>query len=460
MPHPMPHVVVVLPGILGSTLQRKGQDVWAVSPSALLRGIWTLGSSVTDLALKDDPPELEDLGDGITAPSLLPDLHLIPGLWKIDGYRKLTKSILNTFDVKPGENYFEFPYDWRRDNRVHAKRLQRNAIGWLKRWREKAPNAKLILIAHSMGGLISRYYLEKLEGWRDTKALITFGTPYRGSLKALNFIANGVQKKVGPKVLLDLSDLLRSLTSVYQLLPIYPCCTNGGPMQRVTEATGIPYLDPVRTQAAFEFHNEIRSAVDQHLKDPEYLNHRYKIHPIVGTHQPTLQSAMLANGKLRVIADLGGEDMDGDGTVPRVSATPIELSDDGGEMFAAEAHASLQNHDGIWVNLEGILRTDLLHLSKFQGDGPAERVRLRLALDDVYSPDEQVEIRARPDSPVDSLQGLVVNVGSRREQCFGLQPDADGWYRGTAGTLGTGTYRITVYGSGEVLPVTDVIAVM
>ena len=42
----------------------------------------------------------------------------------------------------------------------------------------------------SMGGLVSRYFLEVLEGWRDARALLTFGTPYRGSLNALDALAS------------------------------------------------------------------------------------------------------------------------------------------------------------------------------------------------------------------------------------------------------------------------------
>ena len=48
-----------------------------------------------------------------------------------------------------------------------------------------------------MGGLVSRYYLEVLGGWRDTRRLITFGTPYRGSLNAVDFAANGFSKFFG-----------------------------------------------------------------------------------------------------------------------------------------------------------------------------------------------------------------------------------------------------------------------
>jgi triacylglycerol esterase/lipase EstA (alpha/beta hydrolase family) len=45
-----------------------------------------------------------------------------------------------------------------------------------------------------MGGLISRYYLEVLEGWRDCRALVTFGTPYRGAVDAVNYLANGYKQ--------------------------------------------------------------------------------------------------------------------------------------------------------------------------------------------------------------------------------------------------------------------------
>jgi hypothetical protein len=33
-----------------------------------------------------------------------------------------------------------------------------------------------------MGGLVARHYLEVFDGWRDTRMLVTFGTPYRGSV--------------------------------------------------------------------------------------------------------------------------------------------------------------------------------------------------------------------------------------------------------------------------------------
>ena len=62
------------------------------------------------------------------------------------------------------------------------RRLKEQTDRWLWEWRRESPEAKLILVGHSMGGLVARYFLECLEGWRDTRQLVTFGTPYRGSL--------------------------------------------------------------------------------------------------------------------------------------------------------------------------------------------------------------------------------------------------------------------------------------
>ncbi len=168
---PMGDVVVLLPGILGSALARDGKEIWAPSPGAIGRALWTLGGSVRSLTLEDDPWEQDDLGDGVTATRVMPDIHIIPGLWGIDGYTAISRLIGDRFDVVPGETYIEFPYDWRRDNRVAARRLRALADEKLHAQRQRNPDAKLVLVGHSMGGLVARYFLECLDGWRDTRML-------------------------------------------------------------------------------------------------------------------------------------------------------------------------------------------------------------------------------------------------------------------------------------------------
>jgi hypothetical protein len=49
----------------------------------------TFGWSIRNLRLERDPPDVDDLADGITAPEVVRDVHLIAGFWKVDGYTKV-----------------------------------------------------------------------------------------------------------------------------------------------------------------------------------------------------------------------------------------------------------------------------------------------------------------------------------------------------------------------------------
>jgi pimeloyl-ACP methyl ester carboxylesterase len=42
----------------------------------------------------------------------------------------------------------------------------------------------LTIVGHSKGGLIATYYVKKLGGWRRTRAVVTLGTPHRGTPRA------------------------------------------------------------------------------------------------------------------------------------------------------------------------------------------------------------------------------------------------------------------------------------
>jgi pimeloyl-ACP methyl ester carboxylesterase len=449
---PMNDVVVLLPGITGSVLQKDGKDVWAVSPGAALRALVSFGHSITDLELQDD----SNLDDGVTAPRVMPDIHIIPGLWKIDGYGKVSSYIKRTFDVQAGKNYFDFPYDWRRDNRVAARQLKDDSDRWLHEWRKEHPEAKLILVGHSMGGLVSRYFLECLDGWRDTRMLVTFGTPYRGSLNALSFIVHGMRKSLGPITLMDLSKLLRSFTSVYQLLPVYPCYqpAEGKDLVRLSDASGIPNLDVQRAQAADAFHREIEHAVEKHIDDDEYMRDRYAIHPIIGTFQPTSQSARTAGDTVEILRQYLGEDRDGDGTVPRDSATPIELKREEGAMFAAERHASLQNLDAVLVQLAGL----------FTGRSTESfrdiKTGIGLDIDDAYATDEPVAVRVRSEDESAEISAVVADAETGQEAARAkLAPGLDEWRETQIPPLPAGTFRLTVSGGPMAQPVTDVFVV-
>jgi Lecithin:cholesterol acyltransferase len=465
----MRDIVIILPGIMGSVLQKDEKDLWAVSGQAAWGALRSLGGAFQQLKLDGDDPDAEYL-DGIIATRLVDDAHIIPGFVKIDGYTRTKRFIIENFDVVENKcfnireskaaNFFEFPYDWRRDIRINAKILKQCLDRRLHQWRESSgiKDAKVILLAHSMGGLVSRYYLEVLEGWRDTKALFTFGTPYRGSPMALNFLTNGYKNQF-----LDLTEVVRSLPSAYELLPIYEMLNVDGRDYRIAESpVALPNIDKARVEDALKFHREIEDAVNIHGNDVEYLRKGYKIVPFVGTDQPTIQSAQFVNGQLRASRELpNGLDsllVDGDGTVPYISAVPIELSNDFRETYLPEQHGSLQNHPKVLTELrsritsaqtKGKEAVRWLELALPESDSPPA---ISLMVDDLYLPGETIDIRVQLlnfNEDPNGVKAKIISVTEGTKFDLDFQMSGQEWV--LTPEIPAGLYRLSI-NTGNVAP--------
>ena len=349
------------------------------------------------------------MGDGVTARELFPDIHLIPGLEKIDGYTGLRNAIAEHFKVTPKRNYFEFAYDWRRDNRVSARRLKTLAESWLSNWRHEKGNnePKMVLICHSMGGLIARYFLEVLDGWRNTRALITFGTPYRGSVKALDYVSNGYS--VGSISLDSVTELFRSFTSIYQLLPIYECCygTAPNPVELTAFPGAIANVDIKRANEALKLHDEMRAAAEKNRLNPEYLNGRYDFAPVIGIGEPTASTVKVSAGSL-VVNEVDG-DRGGDGTVSRESADPPKGEQESAAHYVHGFHGSLQNSVYSWWQLAGILK----------GPYPVPGEKKYLYWDDEKVVSEFLKYSAPP--PTDVAVGLRIRDAYTRSTPIAVQ---------------------------------------
>jgi Lecithin:cholesterol acyltransferase len=451
-------VIVLIPGITGSVLTKHKKTVWAPQAGAAARAFFSGADSIRSLELDGDDPEIDDLGDGVEATGLVQDLHLIPRLVKIDGYTALRRALFERLRLAAGENYFEFPYDWRRDNRVAARKLGIKVEQWLKRRRQSHPSAKVVLVAHSMGGIIGRIYLEMMEGWRNTRRLVTFGTPYSGSLTALDSIANGFS--VGKWFLkTDLSETLRSFTSVYQLLPSYRCFLNSETSEWVyldKVDGGLPNCDPGRLADAMDLHRAIRAAVDANRAGNYEGSGGYDLRPLIGDWQDTKYSARLDDGVVTFSQAREPDETGGDGTVPTVSAIPHEyLESRTNVVFVNEKHGSLQNNPFSSDNL-----ASLLHMVVAAPVFPAPDALLAVEAEDAAE-GEPVTVRAKASVPDRSLACRIQELATGAVKTVPMAKDPHDDHRATLTIppLPEGDYRVTVSGPG-VNPVTDLFSVV
>jgi hypothetical protein len=156
-----------------------------------------------------------------------------------------------------------------------------------------------------------------------------------------------------------------------------------------------------------------------------------------------------------LLQTIDGADNSGDGTVPRVSATPLEMSEAHREIFAAEVHASLQNFDAALVNLTGILTGTEIDLSKFRFAPET----ISIDIDDVYASDA-VAIRAIPSAEAPVTARIIAATTGEIVKELLLQPTGDHFLAMTS--LSPGPYRTTVSAQFQDGPVsaTDVFLVV
>jgi len=218
--------VIIIPGILGSRLRdrRSGHELWPGS-------IYNVLFSARSLALDVDPKTLEPRADDVEA------YDLFRGLLGTDFYG----AIIDTLERQGGyvrgfpglaadagqRRYYVLPYDWRQDNVVTARKLDALIDQIRRDYRD--PKLKVDIVAHSMGGLITRYYIQygaadvldgndfsaNFAGADKIRTAVLLGTPNLGSVNALHSLLAGYH--LGRQAIPV--EALATMPSVYELLP-------------------------------------------------------------------------------------------------------------------------------------------------------------------------------------------------------------------------------------------------
>jgi pimeloyl-ACP methyl ester carboxylesterase len=355
-------LVVVLPGITGSTLGVRGDDgspasenlIWAPRAGAVWKML-TGGRSILKKALPegigDDHPD-----DGVEPVALMPDVHVLPGIWTpIRGYDVLVGALEKQgyqrgTGGKPA-TLIPFAYDWRLSNRYNGARLGTVVEPALEQLRAQGgayADAKVVFVCHSMGGLVARWYIEKCGGAEVTRKLITLGTPWRGATDALTQLVNGVKKGIGP-LSIDLTDFSRSMPSLFQLLPEFACISSAGGYAKTTEVS-VPNVSTAMVADAMAFHTDLQTA---EAGRPES---RTSAHMLVGIRQPTATTVQLSGGTATAYQDFGTDNDFGDGTVPLTGAVGLgEALDTNLAVRVPDQHTNLQCNQLVLDQVQEIL---------------------------------------------------------------------------------------------------------
>lgn len=440
-------VIVVLPGIMGSTLSKNGELIWAPSAGAVLNAITTFGRSICDMTLPqgigDDHPK-----DGVEPVAIMPDLHFLPGIWTAHiGYDELLGWLRTRFhfvEQTPGDsanipNLLPFAYDWRLSNRYNGRRLKAMVEPALERWRAQGgmfAEAKLIFICHSMGGLVARWFIEMEGGAEITRKLVTIGTPYRGALNALDVLVNGVKKDIGP-LKLNLSLFARSLPSLHQLLPEYACIESTRGLLKTTETT-VPELETAMITNAMRFHNEMDDSDSNSAGS-------FDIYPIVGIRQDTFTTARIVGGTIEPTDTISGENEGGDATVPRLAAIPKSLKPDSPTIhFIADQHGALQSNQAVLDEIEGVLTAN----PNIYRDINA-RLEIGVRTEPIVLMGQCIHVEATVVGRERvTLMAEVINEQNQKVACVPLR-DLQGVHDVMLDPLPPGAYRVVVGGIGS-----------
>ncbi len=375
--------IIAIPGILGSKLvdPESGQLVWGVLGGGV-KPSQQDGARLLALPMREGA-SLAELTDDVHADGVLDRMKVrLFGLpINIGAYQNVMRTLgiggyrdkqIRLSDVDYGEGHFtcfQFAYDWRRDLVENAARLEAfiaEKRAYVQEEREKrfgdaGGPVQFDIISHSMGGLLTRYYLRygaadlpadgstpvpTWVGAENVGNVIIVGTPNAGAVDALLDLVNG--RKFGFGLPTFQPALLGTLPTLYQLLPRDrhgPLVEAGNPNARVEriydpsfwQEMGWGLLDPdqdaflqmllpdadsreARQRIALDHltkslarAEQFHRALDHPANVPEHLG----LSLIAGDAMPTVSVAAVDR---RTGALSASETAPGDGTVLRTSA--------------------------------------------------------------------------------------------------------------------------------------------
>jgi pSer/pThr/pTyr-binding forkhead associated (FHA) protein len=229
---PMRRPVVFVPGLMGSELWLGSEQLWP-NPRLIL-------ANVEIFRLPGDPR--------IEARGIVNEVVIVPNLIQARQYSALGDYLVTGLGYTRGKDLLEFGYDWRYDVRLSAQKLGEA----IDRWGIQAP---ITIIAHSLGTLVTRYYVERLGGKQLVERIILMGGPHHGTAKGLEVILSGpglLPFGLGAE---RMRQVLATFPTAYQILPTYPCVfdQNGNQIDLLEDDSWLPEAQRPHLRTARDF---------------------------------------------------------------------------------------------------------------------------------------------------------------------------------------------------------------
>lgn len=316
---PRPPVVFV-PGLMGSELWLGNEIVW---PNVRL-----LFSQPEIFALPQKQ-KLEPRG-------IVGELVIVPKFLEQEQYNRAGDFLEESLGYQRGRDLLEFGYDWRLDVRESAQRLAEAIDAW-------PVTPPITLIAHSLGTLVSRYYIERLGGKEKIGRALLIGGPHQGTPRIVSDLIQGVG--LLPLGLLGdrLRDIIKTFPSVYQILPTYPCAVDQDrqPIDLLADETWLPEEQIALLRLARQFRGELGTTSSV----PTVCIYGYGLETVTG-----LRVARTSDGRWSKLENQ--EKPGGDNRIPEHSAI----------LPGSEIHPVRQGHGSLYVDtdVKARLRVELM----------------------------------------------------------------------------------------------------
>jgi pSer/pThr/pTyr-binding forkhead associated (FHA) protein/pimeloyl-ACP methyl ester carboxylesterase len=319
--------VVFVPGLMGTELWIGSERLWP-SPKLMI--------SNPEIFLLPGDPRIEARG-------ILNDVVIVPHIIQSRQYSAMGDYLVEGLGYTRGKDLLEFGYDWRHDVRLAAQRLAEA----IEQWQVSAP---VTIIAHSLGTLVTRYYVERLGGKRTVERIILMGGPHYGTPKGLAAILSGpgmLPFGIGDE---RMRKVLSTFPSAYQILPIYPCAVdqNGNQIDVLKDESWLPEHQRPFLRAARSFRRELGTV--SNVPTVSVFGYGLKTKLRINIHRGP-------DGPWQKVDFV--EEMAGDQSVPSGSAV---LKD-------SEIHPVLQEHGSLYVD-DGVrmrLKVELTRSTTWQG---------------------------------------------------------------------------------------------